>query len=409
MAEIPGSVPKKGLRRRDKILIGCAVGCGGLVILAGLAFFGGLYWLVSPGDQIATERILSDEAVGYVRLPDPGEDPGLTDLLTTFIVEADRVSRSAAEEELPGFFQQYQEMNLRNGAKGMCMWIPSDSTISFERTADGDETAGVAAVNLRSFPRAVRSFISALADGGTEEYRGREIIDMGDGDTFVAFYGTTLLGSSSEALVKRVIDRLEDGARPPADLDFGQSPSEEAAEPAQRWDAFGAFDGESDVPAGILTALLDYLPPSELVEDDLELRLEALDVTSLRFGLDVVTANTLRGGLSLDFETEDSAGRWARRFTGQGPVTLGDYEVAVEMSSVRNGPQVQADFELTGLEGLLVHILEQTEQGAYDETYDYEEEEYGDEETYGEEETYEDSAVAGELTAEDAAAEPPPP
>ncbi len=363
MAETTNPPERKGLRRRDKVLIGCALGCGGFVILSGLAFFGGLYWLVSPGNQIATKAILSERSFGYIRMPDPGQDPGLSDLMTTFLLEASKAGSGGGDQGPRGLLEKYQEMNLRSGANSLRMWLPKDVTISFETTPDRKDVGAVAAVNLRSFPRAIRAFISSAAQDSGLEYRGQQIFDMGDGDSFIAFYGSTLLVSSSKTLVERVIDRLEEASEGTSGVELEVLPSRsKSAEDTPPGDVFGAFDGASGVPVIFLQSLLGLLPPSELPEDDLSNSIETSDVKSMRFGLDIVTADTLRGGLTLDFDTEASAARWTQRFTGQGPIALGDYQLAITMNAEQSGPQVQASFELTGLKGLLTHFLELANQ-----------------------------------------------
>ncbi|HET9767853.1 MAG TPA: hypothetical protein VFS60_13440, partial [Thermoanaerobaculia bacterium] len=94
-----GSPPAKaGMSGCQKTAIGCAIGCGGLIVLAFVAGGIGSWWMMRPGQQRTTAAVVSPEATGAFAVVDLGADPGVTALLDRVIRESQRQQQRGAPE-----------------------------------------------------------------------------------------------------------------------------------------------------------------------------------------------------------------------------------------------------------------------------------------------------------------------
>src|SRR4051794_26559296 len=79
-----------GMSGCQKSLLGCAIGCGGLVILMGIAGAIGAWWMVRAGKQHQTAAVVSTETTGSFTVGDLGADPGVSAVLDRFVRELQR-------------------------------------------------------------------------------------------------------------------------------------------------------------------------------------------------------------------------------------------------------------------------------------------------------------------------------
>lgn len=384
----PASAPPAKAGPWLKALLGCAIGCGALALLAVLAAGAGFWWLVSPGEQVATEGIAGGESLAVVHFAGLNDDPGVRELLTGAWWEMQRAADRRRAEESPEALRWLEEMGrAQSNPSGLAMWIPRELTVAVERGADG-APAYLVAVNLASFPRLIRTLVrqvarSAEGEVARERHRGYEIEVLGPGGA-LSFAGSTLLFASEPELMRRALDRLEDGPEP------GSMTALAAAGTGDdRWDVRGALldldGGLGDLLAGLLPPAADPSPgagaaPGAVRRPILEaperpagfeadagaggagaagppnVAAEPPPPSAERatFGVDVVTGDRIEAELRLDCASAADAREWlARLDQAARRLESGHGALAARVDGTVEGAQLRAAIELTGVAGWL--------------------------------------------------------
>lgn len=397
MTSVPPPPPPSRPARTSpwlKALFGCAIGCGVLVVLALLAGGAGVWWLVSPGEQTATEGVAGGESVGVIHFGGLNRDPGTLELLTKAMVEMQRAADRASAEGTPEAVRWLQEMGrAQSGSGGLSMWIPRELTVALERAEDG-EPAFLVALNLAAFPRLIRTVVrrvarSAEAGGemARERHRGHEIEIFPEGGA-LTFAGSTLLFASAPEVMRRALDRLEDGPEP------GPMAALLPAGDDERWDVRGALldhdgtlgdslgklfppaagDGPPglEAPPGVEASGGGDGPvvveaPERLAGGDPDpaggagageaqslaaAERAAPAVERAVFGLDVVTGDRIEAEIRLDCASAAGAREWLARLEqalGRFEAEHGRGALAAGVAGTVEGSRLRADVELNGI------------------------------------------------------------
>lgn len=333
------AAPKKKLGGLEKVLIGCAVGCGVLIVGALVAGGLGFFWVYSPGEQIATDRIVGDGVAGVVKLSEVADDPGVQALLTKVLRTVNEVNRRQQEDTLPESMRWLARLQRQPSGRDLRNLIPKEATIVFEPAAAGEDAPFVVAVNPRAMVRAFKAMLdlASRADENEEiraEHRGHRIYLMGknDDDGALAFVAGTVLFSNSRAALERAIDRIEDG--PATAADVGQRLGRDL--PEGDWDAVGVLGNQG----GLVSDLLG----------DRE-ALEAPAGDELRFGIDVVSADEIRltavaaGSPDLRPLVEERLAEIERQ--------AAEWGIAVESQVVDRGGELVTELRFTGIEAAI--------------------------------------------------------
>lgn len=341
--------PKKKLGGLEKVLLGCAVGCG-VLIVAGLIAGGlGAFWFFTPGKQIATEKIVGAESVGVVRMNELATDAGTQALLTKVLTELNELNRQQQREALPEELRWLTRFQRSPRARDFNQFIPKEATLVLEPAAGEGETPFVAAVNFRTMVRPIKAMFAMIGraedrEGAVTRHRGHEIyrLDDGDGDapTF-AFVGSTLLISNRKEALETAIDRIE-GAVP-----AGAERLESAA-PEGTWDATGMLANDDGAVTEVLSSVVD----------DPSLQVPGADGADLdlRFGLDVVSADEITARSVLDCGDPGRAAAWLaaleERFARL-KERAADHGLTLDVDAVVRGRSVETEVRLTGLEAAI--------------------------------------------------------
>ncbi len=224
MSATPEEMPARPPPRRGwstwstgaKVLMVVVIGFG--VLFAGSLVTGGmgLYWLISPGNQVPSATAVSATSVGLFRVHSDVEDPGVgaaLDVIARALDEAQRLDRSSKLPKELRFLARLQRSDSRMVIR--LMW-PRDSTINLEPLEDGS-TRFVGAINLRRLGGAIRLVEQFISKDSLGEYREHEI--FGGANLELSFAGSTVLLGSDRAGLRELIDRAIDGPVPlPAEL-----------------------------------------------------------------------------------------------------------------------------------------------------------------------------------------------
>jgi hypothetical protein len=325
----------------QKSLIGCAIGCGALALIAVVSGAIGAWWLVRPGDQHPTEAVISADARGSFRVADLGADPGVSALLDRFVREAQRQQ----QKDMPPWMRQMQQMGsaASSPSAGFRMLLPRQATVSLEPSTEGrDDPAVLAAVNPRGMTQLFHMMI-ARTNTVTGRHRGHELIRLGN-DAWATVVGGTWLFSSEEGVLRQGIDRLLDGgpAAPATPANLGL--------PSRPWDVTGVVEerdaelahalwGDEPAPDGVRRALL---------------------------GVDVATSDATSGRVVVECDSAQSAETVAlaldRRAAERASELAGD-GLALRASSRVDGARAVLDWELSGIDAALAVWMAQQEHG----------------------------------------------
>jgi hypothetical protein len=212
-----------------KAAIGCALGCGVLVLVGAVVSGLGAWWALTPGKQHPTTAVASPAAEGVFQVGDLGDDPGFTALLDHFVRETQR----SQQQGMPPWMRQLQQYGQAGSSPsaGFRMMLPRQATFALEESDTGDEPAVVVALNPRGLTRMLRAMLPDDAVHGT--HRGAELMRFSD-DGYGALVDGTFLFASEELALRGAIDRLHDrsAAPPPPPADLGA--------PARDWDLTGS-------------------------------------------------------------------------------------------------------------------------------------------------------------------------
>lgn len=388
---VPGATPPSTSSRSgcDKLLIGCGLGCGVLVLTFGvLAVVLGM-WATRPGTQHETTAVVSPDGLAVMKLRDIGEDPGTQEFLTNFLRTMNEASREAQRQDLPENLRWLADMQGANDSPaGFNMFLPKDLTISLEprdeaelaslrNPSEEDELAFVAAVNFRSFVRPIRWFITwVIEQEATTEVRhhgDHDLLPMGP-DGWATFVDGTFVFSNSNAALLASLDRLDRGnvARewsgevPPGDWDFFgvvetgadsmdvvfrkvRDKNEREARKARdrKRDEGGDIEVDASEVPEISGAHMVQPPPVE--------------PRQLAFGVDLKSADALDAQMVYAFDSDADAESYAAYLQEEmDQLRLrGEQEgLEVETAVVQNASSVSATLAVTGLEDKVAQMAD---------------------------------------------------
>jgi hypothetical protein len=291
-----------------KVLLGCAAVAALLGVAAGVLVLAGVWWVFNPGTQIATDRVVTPDAVAVVRFSGEHDLDALSELATLFFAETSEQQRRADPGRLPEPLRWLERMARAQDARagqGLGIWLPREVTAAV--VPDGATRRRVVmAANLRGFIRPIRWFLlhANSRPGRIETRFGTEVVHLRD-DAALAFAGGTLLWTDQAALLDGVLREAKASgpARRPAFL-----PGAEYDGWTHGWDLALVADGrDGRVLARIAGALGGRAAP----EDGPSVEEESLPSLGwAAAGARFATADRLEARVTLAGADAASAQRW---------------------------------------------------------------------------------------------------
>ena len=158
-----------------KVLIGCGIGCGTIILLIILAIVFGSWWLFSTEDQVPTNGILTTGSSAAFRLEDISKNQEMMQLLTDLSIEAQRINRKRNNEQLPESFQKFNRYfeGQQDPGKFVEMFAPKEATASLSSDAAGN-TVYVIAANFGKGTRIAKMMLN-IAFNNDEQLKGKKI------------------------------------------------------------------------------------------------------------------------------------------------------------------------------------------------------------------------------------------
>jgi len=102
-----------------KLLIGCAIGCGGIVLIGIILVAGFSYWITQPGELMEPARLLGADTTGYAEWTLRSEDPG-TERFVEALVDLSGRTQTATTPfppELERYLKGWQDGRNRKNLK----------------------------------------------------------------------------------------------------------------------------------------------------------------------------------------------------------------------------------------------------------------------------------------------------
>ena len=322
-----------------KVLLGCGVGCGGLLLAGFLAAGYGMWWITSSGKQIATSDIVRTDAANVLRIDAAETDGDLAQAVVTLFMDFQSVQQEVARESTPdsmAWIDSLQQMQNAGGASGLTTYVPREVTVVLEPGLDGVPQA-VVAVNLRAFPRLIKWVVSMASSQQGGAIREAEHAGVSyrvfDETAGLAFLGGTMIWAQSESALIPVLERLE-AAEPAAGENEGMPLL--VTEPGA-WEIQGRLDA-----AGLRYFLQD---------DEQGPEPEQLShLSGVEFGVDVLSADGLTGFAAVQGNDRGYVEQWvAELFADLSATAAGEgMELQYELRPDEGDP-LWVDFRLDGI------------------------------------------------------------
>jgi len=107
--------------RSKKILLGCGIGCGSLILLVIVLVASFSYWVSRPGELLEPRQLLGADTTGYaewiLRLEDPGTERFVEDFLERAQPNAD--AQTGLPPQLEGLLRGWQDKSNRQNIQAM--------------------------------------------------------------------------------------------------------------------------------------------------------------------------------------------------------------------------------------------------------------------------------------------------
>ena len=111
--------------RGKKILIGCGIGCLGLLVLGVGGCISFTVWLNRPGELLEPERLVDRGTSGFVELTLRSEDPGTARMFVRLLEASQRVNRRALDHLGPGLSNWILQMQQRRSERQLRELLPT--------------------------------------------------------------------------------------------------------------------------------------------------------------------------------------------------------------------------------------------------------------------------------------------
>ena len=207
------SKPTASLRK--KFFIGCAIGCGSLMLLSFLGCLGLFHYLLGQGPELNEHALLSPQSTFYGRGVFNLDEPGIKRFFTKFQERQRERSYRDVPEGVRTVFRGLDE-NREQGLEFMKQFLSVQAVLIGEQLNGTDEIFLV--VTIRNAPKFWGMFIKLAQNDaenkqGAEDYNGHKIVKLQKDKEDAPFEGLALVDNhlilgSKIGMVRVAIDRV---------------------------------------------------------------------------------------------------------------------------------------------------------------------------------------------------------
>ena len=227
--------------KSKRILVGCGIGCGSMILLAVIVAVAFGTWVSGKGELLEPQRLLGADTTGYAEWTLRLEDPG-TEGFVRLLIEALEAERIGQAERMPSWLRQLILRKNRDAAEQIQQLFPVVVawTMAPGSEADRDEMLFTVSPTGIGNRLVVADWLVGIAarfgeKRFVEKYRDEKIyrmpLDKGRSQTFFLRSGTIFFTTDLDS-AKVAVDRLQTGdasQRQAGPLDglFGETSAEQ--------------------------------------------------------------------------------------------------------------------------------------------------------------------------------------
>jgi hypothetical protein len=255
--------------RTKKILWGCAIGCGGLIVLFVVAVTSFVVWIRQPGELLEPGRLVGEDTIGYAEWTLSLEDPG-TQQFVEELLDALQEQQQQTSAALPGPLAAFAQWQQRRDREKFRDLFPMVAAWTLSRGDEPGERHHLFSLSLERVGNGMvfADWVMGLAVPAQDDdliqvphLDERIYTAPGRPEPFTFFLrGNDLFFTRSLATAKDAVERLQprpQGSRPPARIDelLARVPAgrslrgaltNEAGEIYALWDRFALAPGDPD-------------------------------------------------------------------------------------------------------------------------------------------------------------------
>ena len=206
-----------------KILIGCGIGCGALVLIGIGSCVGFGIWLNSPGELLEPDQLLGPDTAGYLEWTLRLEDPGTADFVESLLARV-QAQQDRGGANLPPIVGAWMMKNQqKQNEKQIRQFFPTVVAWTMEPGADGADDLHLmsASVQRMAHQAVLADWVLGMAIGWADEpvsarHRGERIYLIDDpdrGEPWAVFVRRGIVFfTTDETMAREAIDRLAGAA-----------------------------------------------------------------------------------------------------------------------------------------------------------------------------------------------------
>ena len=134
--------------RTKKILIGCGLGCGGLIVVVVIGFFSFAAWLKRPGEVLQPTRLLGADTTGYAEWTLSLDDPGTAEFVEGLLDRQEEMQPDLFPPTIQAFFNNWNSNRNRKEIQNL---FPIVAAWTLSPGPETDQDRNVFALSVRGF------------------------------------------------------------------------------------------------------------------------------------------------------------------------------------------------------------------------------------------------------------------
>jgi len=202
-----------------KALIGCAIGCGGLIVFSIAVIAAFSIWLNSPGELLEPQTLLGSDTKGYVEFTMKLDDPGTEGFVRRLITAMQTLPPGAEDEIPPWLFNWIAKKQAEETERDILELFPMVAAWTVQPGRDEGEDLHLVTVSIERLGHRMMlgDWIVGLVFGRIDEirvdrYRNEKIyqLPLKDENEKLTFFlrGADLFFTSDVDTAHTAVDRL---------------------------------------------------------------------------------------------------------------------------------------------------------------------------------------------------------
>jgi len=355
---------EKGTSSGVKFLIGCSIGCGGLIVLGIAALIGLWFYLSSSMDIIPAEELIPGTVDGFAVVRIRPEDKGLQQAIAQVAIS----QMKAKGQEVPAQLKDIEKGSAEMEKK-LKKLLPAQLVVTMRVGEEGEEPRESFIFSVSGFWRLVDFFINKLMLSGEQpegkqivikEYKSVKIGEMPneDGKCWLSMVKNNLVIGGTEDGAKELIDRV----LAPAPAEFSEVIKGLHAKVDKEQDIVFVFLNRKNYVQKRLQQMLDGMQKDAKDEEKIKLNLDENVLSGVAGHVDLVSADLIKMHIIGKCVSEEVAGRVQEELKAAGQVIVARYPDAKRFDVVATGSDVTVDVEITGVKQKIDELMRSAQQ-----------------------------------------------